>query len=53
MRLWSAVDLIPKALAFERADPATIEPNAARRWSRCSLRRLPLDLITCGPVQAC
>jgi hypothetical protein len=34
MRLWSAVDFIPKALAFERADPATIEPNAARRWSR-------------------
>jgi hypothetical protein len=52
MRLWSAVDFIPKALAFERADPATIEPNAARRWSRRSLGRLPLDLITCGAMLA-
>jgi hypothetical protein len=52
MRLWSAVDFIPKALAFERADPATIEPNAARRWSRRSVGRLPLDLIICGAMLA-
>src|SRR5215813_12362214 len=25
MRLWSAVDFIPKALAFERADPAAVQ----------------------------
>jgi hypothetical protein len=29
MRVWSALDFIPKALAFERADPATITENAA------------------------
>jgi hypothetical protein len=52
MRGWSAVDFIPKALAFERADPATIEPHAARRWSRRSLGRLPLDLVTCGAMLA-
>jgi hypothetical protein len=48
MRLWSAFDFIPKALAFERADPATITEAAARRWSRRSRGRLPLDLVTCG-----
>jgi hypothetical protein len=52
MRLWSAVDFIPKALAFERADPAAIEPTAARRWSRRSLGRLPLDLVTCSAMLA-
>jgi hypothetical protein len=52
MRLWSAVDFIPKALAFERADPATITEAAARRWSRRSLGRLPLDLFTCGAMLA-
>lgn len=46
MRLWSAFDFIPKALAFERADPATIDENAARRWTRRSRLRLPLDLVT-------
>ncbi|WEX91784.1 hypothetical protein PZN02_006108 (plasmid) [Sinorhizobium garamanticum] len=46
MRLWSAVDFIPKALAFERADPTEIDETAARRWSRRSLLRLPLDLLT-------
>ncbi|HEU4800789.1 MAG TPA: hypothetical protein VFS94_09160 [Gemmatimonadales bacterium] len=47
MRLWSAFDFIPKALLFERADPSAINANAARRWSRRSLGRLPLDLVTC------
>jgi hypothetical protein len=50
MRLWSAVDFIPKALAFERADPASIEASDARRWARRSLGRLPLDLVTCGAM---
>lgn len=50
MRLWSAVDFIPRALAFERADPATIGEAAARRWSRRSLGRFPLDLVTCGAM---
>ena len=52
MRLWSAFDFIPKALAFERGDPATADPAAARRWSRRSLGRLPLDLVTCGAMLA-
>ena len=52
MRIWSAVDFIPKALAFERADPATIAEDAARRWSRRSIGRLPLDLLTCGAMLA-
>ena len=50
MRLWSAFDFIPKALAFERADPSTITEAAARRWSRRSLGRLPLDLVTSGAM---
>jgi hypothetical protein len=50
MRLWSAFDFIPKALAFERAEPTTIDVAAARRWSRRSLGRLPLDLVTCGAM---
>jgi hypothetical protein len=52
MRLWSAFDFIPKALAFERADPTTIDVSAARRWSRRSLARLPLDLVTCSAMIA-
>jgi hypothetical protein len=52
MRMWSAFDFIPKALAFERADPATINADAARRWSRRSLGRLPLDLVTCSAMLA-
>ena len=50
MRIWSAFDFIPKALAFERADPASITEAAARRWSRRSLGRLPLDLVTSGAM---
>ena len=50
MRIWSAFDFIPKALAFERADPASITESAARRWSRRSLARLPLDLVTSGAM---
>ncbi len=50
MRIWSAFDFIPKALAFERADPATIEEHAARRWTRRSRWRMPLDLVTCAAL---
>lgn len=52
MRLWSAFDFIPKALAFERTDPARITDSAARAWARRSLWRLPLDLVTCGAMLA-
>ena len=52
MRLWSAFDFIPRALAFERADPATINEGAARKWTRRSLLRLPLDLVTCFAMLA-
>lgn len=50
MRIWSAFDFIPKALAFERADAATISEAEARNWTRRSMLRLPLDLITCGAM---
>lgn len=46
MRIWSAFDFIPKALAFEKADARTIDPEAARRWTRRSMLRLPLDVVT-------
>ncbi|HYO45230.1 MAG TPA: hypothetical protein VEY33_00870 [Gemmatimonadota bacterium] len=50
MRVWSAFDFIPKSLAFERADPGEVVERDARRWSRRSLGRLPLDLVTCGAL---
>ena len=50
MRLWSSFDFIPKALAFEKADPATVSEAAARAWTRRSRLRLPLDLVTCGAL---
>ena len=50
MRIWSAVDFIPKALAFEKA--ATVDEVAARKWSRRSKLRFPLDLCTCGSLVA-
>jgi hypothetical protein len=50
MRIWSGIDFIPKALAFEKADPASIGEGAARAWTRRSRLRLPLDLITCGAM---
>ena len=52
MRIWSAFDFIPKALAFERADAATITETAARCWTRRSLWRLPMDLVTCAAMFA-
>jgi len=50
MRIWSGFDFIPKALAFERAE--AISESAARAWTRRSLWRLPLDLVTCGAMLA-
>jgi hypothetical protein len=47
MRIWSFLDFVPKALAFERAEPASVDEAAARAWTRRSLLRLPLDLVTC------
>jgi len=50
MRLWSAFDFIPKALGFERTDATEISETAARRWTRRSRWRLPLDVVTCGAM---
>jgi hypothetical protein len=52
MRIWSAFDFIPKALAFERRDAQDISEQEARRWTRRSLLRLPLDLIAAGSMLA-
>jgi hypothetical protein len=52
MRIWSAFDFIPKALAFERTEASRITEQAARAWTRRSLWRLPLDLVTCGAMVA-
>jgi hypothetical protein len=52
MRVWSLVDVVPKATAFENADPATVDETAAVRWTRRSLLRLPPDLITCAAMLA-
>ena len=50
MRLWSAFDFIPKALAFERANPAAITEGTARAWTQRSRFRMPLDLVTCSAM---
>lgn len=47
MRVWSLVDFVPKAVRFEKSDPATIDRADAVRWTRRSLFRLPLDVVTC------
>lgn len=52
MRVWSLVDFVPKALAFEKADPATVDEVSALRWTRRSLLRLPLNLVTCAAMFA-
>ncbi len=44
MRVWSGFDMIPKALAFERAE--TVDEVEARAWTRRSLLRLPLAAVT-------
>jgi hypothetical protein len=50
MRVWSLVDFVPKAVAFEKTDPAHVDERDAVRWTRRSLLRLPLDLITCAAM---
>lgn len=52
VRIWSLVDFVPKAVAFEKADPAAVDEAAALRWTRLSLLRLPLDLVTCAAMLA-
>jgi hypothetical protein len=48
MRIWSAFDFIPKALAFEKT--ASVDEAAAKSWSRRSKLRFPLDLLTCASL---
>ena len=50
LRVWSLIDFVPKAVAFEKADPAKVDEAAAVRWTRRSLLRLPLDVITCAAM---
>jgi hypothetical protein len=50
MRIWSAFDFIPKALAFEKADQ--VAEAAALAWTRRSRWRLPLDVVTCAATMA-
>ena len=52
MRIWSATDLGPKASAFEKVDPGEVDEAAATRWTRRSLLRLPLNLVTCAAMLA-
>jgi hypothetical protein len=46
MRIWSAFDFIPKALAFERASAESFRERDARSWAKRSRLRLPLDIVT-------
>lgn len=52
MRIWSAFDFIPKALAFEQTMPESFDQDAAHRWTRRSLMRLPFDLVVSGAMLA-
>lgn len=49
-RIWSALHFIPSALAFENTDPVTLSENAARKWTRQSLWRLPFGLTACSAM---
>ena len=44
LRIWSALDFIPKALAFEKA--SVVDETSAQRWTRRSQFRLPIELLT-------
>jgi hypothetical protein len=46
MRAWSFIDFVPKAVAFEKADPPDVDEAKAVAWTRRSVLRLPLDLVT-------
>jgi hypothetical protein len=52
MRLWTIFDLIPKAVQFERSDPADVDEVTARRWIRRSMLRVPLLLLTAAAMLA-
>ena len=52
LRIWSAVDLAPKALVFEGANPADVDEVDAVRWTRRSLLQLPLRVLTCAATLA-
>ena len=52
MRIWSLVDFVPKAVEFEKTDPAVVDEVAAVRWTRRSLLRMPLDMTTCAAMLA-
>jgi hypothetical protein len=51
-RIWSFSDFIPKAIAFERADTNSITEASARNWTRRSVFRLPLEMVTSGAMIA-
>jgi hypothetical protein len=51
-RIWSFLDFIPKAIAFERVDPSSITEVSARKWTHRSVFRLPLELVSCGAMVA-
>ena len=44
-RIWSALDFIPKALAFEKA--VMVNEMDARKWTKRSRLRFPLEVLTC------
>lgn len=46
MRMWALFDLIPRAVEFERKDPADVDEAAAVNWTRRNLIRVPLLLVT-------
>lgn len=50
MRVWSILDFIPRALAFETSEPSLSLQKDALRWTRRSRLRLPLDLVTTGAM---
>jgi len=52
MRIWSALDFIPKALAFEKIDARPMNADSARSWTRRSMLRLPLDVVTALSMMA-
>lgn len=50
MRVWSALDFIPKALAFELSELGTVSLAESKSWVSRSRLRMPLDLITVAGV---
>jgi hypothetical protein len=46
MRMWALFHLIPRAVEFERKNPADVDEAAAVKWTRRNLIRVPLLLVT-------